>query len=67
MARHLVAGSELIVTDETGDILEADLEARPDIFSVKVWTWSGVLAWANLATDRIGRRFPVTHHLAEVL
>ncbi len=35
--------------------------------SVKVWRADGVLAWTNLAPERIGKRFPLSHHLEETL
>ncbi|HEV2711519.1 MAG TPA: HD-GYP domain-containing protein, partial [Gaiellaceae bacterium] len=47
--------------------IESDLGSRPDIFSVKVWRADGVLAWTNVAPERIGKRFPATHHIEEVV
>jgi len=47
-------------------IVRRTLAERDDILSVKVWRRDGVLAWASLAPDRIGQRFPVNHHLQEV-
>jgi putative nucleotidyltransferase with HDIG domain len=66
LARELLDDGDVTVGPEMPH-LEADLAARPDIFSVKVWTRDGTLAWTNLAPERIGKRFPLTPHLSEVL
>jgi putative nucleotidyltransferase with HDIG domain len=66
LARELVDGGRLRVSADVPR-LETDLAARRDIFSVKVWRPDGVLAWTNLAPERIGKRFPLSHHLQETL
>jgi putative nucleotidyltransferase with HDIG domain len=48
------------------EIVESDLEARPDILSVKVWRADGTLVWTSLAQERIGQRFALGHGLQEV-
>jgi len=64
---RLVAGNEVKVGPEVTALVERELAARPDILSVKVWRADGVLAWTSLAPERIGRRFPLGHHLEEVI
>jgi putative nucleotidyltransferase with HDIG domain len=66
LARELVQDGRLRVTADVPR-LERDLAARRDLFSIKVWKPDGVLAWTNLAPERIGKRFPVDHHLEESL
>ena len=34
---------------------------------MKVWRPDGTLAWTSVEKERIGKRFPVSHHLAEVI
>jgi putative nucleotidyltransferase with HDIG domain len=63
----LVHGGQLFVGSEAKGILRTGLESRPDILSVKVWRPDGVLVWTNVAQGRIGKQFPVSDHLAEVL
>jgi hypothetical protein len=48
-------------------ILRRSFAERPDILSVKVWRSDGVLAWASLAPERIGKRFPLENDLGEVV
>ena len=67
LSRHLVRGSRLVVSEGVPELLEGDLAARPDILSVKVWDRRGVLVWTSLAKERIGKRFPLTDHLRDVL
>jgi putative nucleotidyltransferase with HDIG domain len=66
LARELVQDGQLHVAANVPE-LEADLASRRDIFSVKVWRADGTLAWASLAPERIGKRFPLTGRLEEVL
>jgi putative nucleotidyltransferase with HDIG domain len=67
LSPRLVDGSSVLVGDEIAGIVERNLADRPDIFSVKVWRSDGVLAWASLAPDRIGRTFPIGDDLATVI
>jgi putative nucleotidyltransferase with HDIG domain len=65
--REIAHGGQIVVGHEAKGIVQASLQARPDILSVKVWRPDGVLAWANVAPERIGKKFPMTQHLAKVL
>jgi putative nucleotidyltransferase with HDIG domain len=67
LAPRLVYGTELRVGGRATAFIRSDLVERPDILSVKVWRADGVLAWTNLAPERIGRRFPLSEHLSEVI
>jgi putative nucleotidyltransferase with HDIG domain len=67
LSPRLVQGSDLIVGKEITSIVERNLADRPDIFSVKVWRRDGVLAWASLAPERIGRRFSLGEDLEAVI
>jgi putative nucleotidyltransferase with HDIG domain len=64
---ELLRDSHLVIRRQLPQVIESDLTSRPDIFSVKVWRADGVLAWTNVAPERIGKRFPATHHLEEVV
>jgi len=67
LAPRMIYGTTLRVGDSSTSIVLRDLAERPDILSVKVWNTDGTLAWANLAPERIGKKFPVEGELAEVL
>ena len=67
LAPRVVYGTSLRVGDSATGIINRDLAERPDILSIKVWRTDGTLAWANVAPERIGKRFPVDGDLAEVL
>jgi putative nucleotidyltransferase with HDIG domain len=67
LAPRMIYGTTLRVGDSSTSIVLRDLAERPDILSVKVWNTDGTLAWANLAPERIGKKFPVDGELAEVL
>ena len=67
LAPRMISGTTLRVGDSSTSIVLRDLAERPDILSVKVWDTDGTLAWANLAPERIGKKFPVDGELAEVL
>jgi putative nucleotidyltransferase with HDIG domain len=67
LAPRLVYGKSLRVGDSVTGVINRDLVERPDIKSVKVWTTNGTLAWANLAQERIGKRFPLEDELGEVV
>jgi putative nucleotidyltransferase with HDIG domain len=64
---RLVDGNELRVGEDVTGLVQRSLAARPDILSVKVWRSDGVLAWASLAPERIGKRFPVSADLRGVV
>jgi putative nucleotidyltransferase with HDIG domain len=64
---RLVDGNELRVGEDVTGLVQRSLAARPDILSVKVWRSDGVLAWASLAPERIGKRFPVSADLRDVV
>jgi putative nucleotidyltransferase with HDIG domain len=57
----------LQVGDSATSVVNRDLAERPDILSVKVWNLDGRLEWANLAPERIGRKFPLSADLREAL
>jgi len=67
LAPRMIYGTTLQVGDSATSIVNRDLAERPDILSVKVWNTDGTLEWANIAPERIGKRFPVQGELAEVL
>jgi putative nucleotidyltransferase with HDIG domain len=67
LAPRMIYGTSLHVGDSATSIVKRDLAERPDILSVKVWKTDGTLAWANLAPERIGRKFPVDGDLSKVL
>jgi putative nucleotidyltransferase with HDIG domain len=64
---RMIYGTTLQVGDSATSIVIRDLAERPDILSVKVWNPDGTLEWANIAPERIGKRFPVGGELADVL
>ena len=67
LAPRVVYGTSVRVGDSVTGVINRDLAERPDIKSVKVWKTNGTLAWANLAQDRIGKRFPIEDELGEVI
>ena len=67
LSERLVRNDRLVVGGRLPVLLRHDLSAREDILSIKVWRPDGVLAWTSLAPERIGRRYPLTHHLGEVI
>jgi putative nucleotidyltransferase with HDIG domain len=66
LSPRIVYGTSLLVGDSATGVVNRDLAERPDILSVKVWRADGTLAWANLAPERIGRRFPLGEDLRKV-
>ena len=64
--QELVHGGQISVGHQAKGLVSQSLQARPDILSVKVWRPDGVLAWTNLAPERIGKRFPLSHALGKV-
>jgi putative nucleotidyltransferase with HDIG domain len=67
LGNELVRDGRLVVSRELPQTVESSLAMRGDILSAKVWRPDGTLAWASLAPERIGRRFEIDDHLAEVL
>jgi putative nucleotidyltransferase with HDIG domain len=65
--RQIVHGGHIAVGADAKGAFRASFESRPDILSVKVWRTDGVLAWTNVAQDRIGKKFPLSSHLGDVL
>jgi putative nucleotidyltransferase with HDIG domain len=65
--RELVHGGQLFVGHKAKGLVLANLEARPDILSVKVWRPDGVLVWTNVAPERMGKKFAISEHLGEVV
>ena len=65
--REVVHGGRLTVGPDVKGIVDASFASRSDILSVKVWRPDGVLAWTDVAPERIGRKFPISAHLDEVL
>jgi len=65
--REVVHGGHLTVGHDVKGVVDASFASRPDILSVKVWRPDGVLVWTNVAPERIGRKFPVSDHLSEVV
>ena len=55
--RELVHGGQISVSHEVKGLVQTNLQARPDILSVKVWRPDGVLAWTNVARNVSGRHF----------
>ena len=47
--------------------MTVELAAKRALVTRKVWRPDGMLAWANLAPERIGRRFEIDGHLGEAL
>jgi putative nucleotidyltransferase with HDIG domain len=67
LSQELLRDSKVVVRRTMPEVVERDLQSRPDIVSVKVWRSDGVLAWTNLAPERIGKRFPLDGHLLETI
>ena len=67
LSSELLHDSKLVIRRRLPEVIDRDLTARPDIVSVKVWRPDGVLAWTNVAPERIGRQFPADDHVREVV
>jgi putative nucleotidyltransferase with HDIG domain len=67
LSSGLLRDSKVVVQREMPELIRRDLQSRPDIVSVKVWRADGVLAWTNLAPERIGKQYPVEGHMAETI
>jgi putative nucleotidyltransferase with HDIG domain len=65
--RQIAHGGRIAVGDQAQEVVRSSLAARPDILSVKVWRPDGVLAWTNVAPERIGKQFQMSDHLTEVI
>ena len=65
--REIVHGGRISVGHKAQGVVQASFQARSDILSVKVWQPDGTLAWTSVEPERTGKRFPVSHHLAEVI
>jgi len=63
----IVRDGKVHIREASGQRAPLMLEQEPDILSVKVWRGDGMLLWASIAPERIGRRFPLGRHLAEAL
>ena len=67
LSPRLVNGNQLRAGEDVTGLVQRSLAARPDILSVKVWRSDGVLAWTSLAPERIGKRFPLSADLRDVV
>jgi putative nucleotidyltransferase with HDIG domain len=67
LAPELEQQQHLAVTRQLSPTTVRQLVNRPDILSVKVWRPDGVIAYTNLETDRIGKRFPISDELRDAL
>ena len=67
LSSQLLRDSKVVVRRKMPTLVERDLASRPDVVSVKVWRADGVLAWTNLAPERIGKQYPLEGHLQEVV
>ena len=67
LGQRLVRDDRLSVGAEAASLLRREIRADHDIVNVKVWRADGVLLWTKIGRDRIGKRFPLTGHLAETL
>jgi putative nucleotidyltransferase with HDIG domain len=63
----LVRNGRLTVDPSLTARIRAELAARGDIVTVKVWRADGVLAWTNRDRSRIGRRFELEDRLGEAI
>jgi putative nucleotidyltransferase with HDIG domain len=64
---RLVRGNVIDVSVPVSHDLLQELGRDHEVMSVKVWRSDGVLAWASLAPQRIGRRFPLDDELETAL
>jgi putative nucleotidyltransferase with HDIG domain len=65
--RELVRDGQISIGYQAQGVVVASFQERSDILSVKVWRPDGTLAWTTVERERIGKKFPVSHHLAEVI
>jgi HD-GYP domain-containing protein (c-di-GMP phosphodiesterase class II) len=64
---ELVRGNHVVVARQNVKTLAAGIREQHDILSVKVWQRDGVLAWTNVDSSRISRRFPLDDLLGDVI
>ena len=63
----VVRGEQIVVDRSAQSHLERVLHLPGDVRSVKVWRRDGLLAYATLAPDRIGRTYPLEGQLGKVM
>jgi HD-GYP domain-containing protein (c-di-GMP phosphodiesterase class II) len=63
----VVHGNKVVTTRWLSQTILRVLRGQPDVVSVKVWRADGTLAWTNLQTSRIGRRFPLDSDLGQAI
>jgi putative nucleotidyltransferase with HDIG domain len=64
---ELVRGDTVHISPHLPRQIEEQLRRQPDLVSVKVWRLDGTLVWTNRATQRIGRRFPISGELGQTI
>ena len=68
VVRPLIHGDRVhVITGHDRRHLAESVQTQKDILSVKVWSDRGVLAWTNVDTKRIGRKFPLDDELGETI
>jgi putative nucleotidyltransferase with HDIG domain len=63
----VVHGNKVVTTRWLSQTILRVLRGQPDVVSVKVWRADGTLAWTNIQTSRIGRRFPLDSDLGRAI
>jgi len=56
-----------VITGRDKQHLAESVQTQKDILSVKVWSNDGLLAWTNVDTKRIGRKFGLDDELGEAI
>jgi len=67
LSPQLLDGGRLRVSGSLPGTVASQLRQQPELRVVKVWRADGVLAWTNLAPERIGRRFDLDGDLGETI
>jgi HD-GYP domain-containing protein (c-di-GMP phosphodiesterase class II) len=68
VVRPLIHGDRVdVITGRDKQHLAESVRTQKDILSVKVWSDHGLLAWTNVDTKRIGRKFPLDDELGEAI
>jgi putative nucleotidyltransferase with HDIG domain len=68
VVRPLIHGDHVhVITGRDKQHLAESVQTQKDILSVKVWSDRGLLAWTNVDTKRIGRKFPLDDELGEAI
>jgi putative nucleotidyltransferase with HDIG domain len=68
VVRPLIRGDHVhVITGRDKRHLAESVQTQKDILSVKVWSDRGLLAWTNVDTKRIGRKFPLDDELGEAI